>query len=80
MRRVIKRFVQHLETEKNARPATIAAYQHDLQKFHEYRAACITDYSFYGAQPTTARYLHTRSEELVSAVNRLQLYEGPMAA
>ncbi len=36
MRRVIKRFVQHLETEKNARPATIAAYQHDLQKFHEY--------------------------------------------
>jgi len=36
MRRVIKRFVQHLETEKNARPATIAAYQHDLQKFHGY--------------------------------------------
>ncbi len=36
MRRVIKRFVQHLETEKNARPATMAAYQYDLQKFHEY--------------------------------------------
>ncbi|MFQ5542280.1 MAG: tyrosine-type recombinase/integrase, partial [Candidatus Binatia bacterium] len=29
---------------------------------------------------TTARYLHTRSEELVSAVNSLQLREDPMAA
>ncbi|MEE9569806.1 MAG: tyrosine-type recombinase/integrase [Candidatus Binatia bacterium] len=29
---------------------------------------------------TTARYLHTRSEELISAVNSLQLREGPMAA
>ena len=36
MHRVIKRFVQHLETEKNARPATIAAYQHDLHKFYGY--------------------------------------------
>ncbi len=36
MRRVIRRFLQHLETEKNASPATIAAYQHDLKKFHEY--------------------------------------------
>ena len=34
MRRVIKRFVQHLETEKNSKPTTIAAYQHDLYKFH----------------------------------------------
>jgi integrase/recombinase XerD len=29
---------------------------------------------------TTARYLHTRSEELVSAVNGLQFREGSMAA
>ncbi len=36
MRRVIKRYLQHLEVEKNASPATIAAYQHDLKKFHEY--------------------------------------------
>ncbi len=69
MRRVIKRFVQHLETEKNARPATIVAYQHDLHKFMSHKSLA-----------TTARYLHTRSEELVSAVNGLQLREGPMAA
>ncbi len=36
MRRVIIRFLQKLEVEKNASPATIAAYQHDLKKFHEY--------------------------------------------
>ncbi len=36
MHRVIKRFVLHLETEKNARPATITAYQHDLHKFYGY--------------------------------------------
>ena len=29
---------------------------------------------------TTARYLHTRSEELVSAVNGLQFCEDPIAA
>jgi len=29
---------------------------------------------------TMAQYLHTRSEELVSAVNGLQLREGPIAA
>ncbi len=29
---------------------------------------------------TTARYLHTRSEELVSAVNSLQLREDPITA
>jgi len=36
MRRVIKRFVQHLETENNVRPATIVADQHDLYKFYGY--------------------------------------------
>ncbi len=36
MRRVIIRFLQNLEVEKNASPATIKAYQHDLKKFHEY--------------------------------------------
>ncbi len=34
MRRVIIRFLQNLEVEKNASPATIKAYQHDLKKFH----------------------------------------------
>ena len=36
MRRVIIRFLQNLEVEKNASPTTIKAYQHDLKKFHEY--------------------------------------------
>ena len=36
MRRVIIRFLQNLEVEKNASPTTIAAYKHDLKKFHEY--------------------------------------------
>jgi len=36
MRQVIKRFLKHLEAEKNATPATIKSYQHDLYKFHAY--------------------------------------------
>lgn len=36
MRQVIKRFLKHLEAEKNASPATIRSYQHDLYKFQAY--------------------------------------------
>ena len=34
MRQVIRRFLNDLEAEKNASPATAKSYQHDLLKFH----------------------------------------------
>lgn len=34
MRQVIRRFLRHLDAEKNATPATIKSYRHDLYKFH----------------------------------------------
>jgi site-specific recombinase XerD len=36
MRQVIKRFLNHLETEKNASLTTIESYQYDLHKFDDY--------------------------------------------
>ena len=36
MRHVIRRFLNHLETEKNASLTTIQSYQFDLQKFDNY--------------------------------------------
>jgi site-specific recombinase XerD len=36
MRQVIKRFLNHLETEKNASLTTIESYRYDLHKFDDY--------------------------------------------
>jgi integrase/recombinase XerD len=36
MRQVIRRFLKHLEAEKNARETTIESYQYDLHKFYAY--------------------------------------------
>jgi integrase/recombinase XerC len=38
MRQVIRRFLKHLEAEKNASPSTIESYQYDLNKFDDYVA------------------------------------------
>ena len=38
MRQVIRRFLKHLEAEKNASPSTIDSYQYDLNKFEDYVA------------------------------------------
>ena len=38
MRQVIRRFLKHLEAEKNASPSTIDSYQYDLNKFDDYVA------------------------------------------
>ena len=36
MRHVIKRFLNHLDTEKNASFTTIESYRYDLHKFDDY--------------------------------------------
>jgi site-specific recombinase XerC len=36
MRQVIRRFLKHLEAEKNASVTTIESYQYDLHKFDAY--------------------------------------------
>jgi site-specific recombinase XerD len=36
MRQVIRRFLKHLDTEKNASVTTIESYQYDLEKFDVY--------------------------------------------
>ena len=36
MRQVIRRFLNHLETEKNASLTTIESYRYDLHKFDDY--------------------------------------------
>jgi site-specific recombinase XerD len=36
MRQVIKRFLKHLDTEKNASLSTIQSYRYDLTKFDDY--------------------------------------------
>jgi len=36
MRQVIRRFLNHLETEKNASLTTIESYWFDLNKFDDY--------------------------------------------
>ena len=36
MRQVIRRFLKHLQAEKNASPSTIESYQYDLNKFDDY--------------------------------------------
>ena len=36
MRQVIRRFLNHLETEKNASLTTIKSYRYDLHKFDDY--------------------------------------------
>ena len=36
MRQVIKRFLNHLETEKNASLTTIESYRYDLHKVDDY--------------------------------------------
>ena len=36
MRQVIRRFLKHLEAEKNASETTIESYQYDLHKFDAY--------------------------------------------
>ncbi len=36
MRQVIRRFLKHLEAEKNASGTTIESYQYDLHKFDAY--------------------------------------------
>ena len=36
MRQVIRRFLKHLEAEKNASATTIESYQYDLHKFDAY--------------------------------------------
>jgi integrase/recombinase XerC len=38
MRQVIRRFLKHLEAEKNASPSTLDSYQYDLNKFDDYVA------------------------------------------
>jgi len=40
MRQVIRRFLKHLEAEKNASPATIDSYQYDLNKFGDFVVSC----------------------------------------
>jgi site-specific recombinase XerD len=36
MRQVIRRFLKHLDAEKNASPSTIHTYRYDLNKFDDY--------------------------------------------
>ena len=36
MRQVIRRFLKHLDTEKNASLSTIQSYRYDLTKFDDY--------------------------------------------
>jgi site-specific recombinase XerD len=38
MRQVIRRFLKHLDAEKNASPSTIESYRYDLTKFDDYLA------------------------------------------
>ena len=38
MRQVIKRFLKHLDAEKNASLSTIESYRYDLSKFDDYLA------------------------------------------
>jgi len=36
MREVIRRFLRHLDAEKNASPSTIESYRYDLTRFDDY--------------------------------------------
>ena len=48
MRQVIRRFLKHLDTEKNASLSTIQSYRYDLTKFDDYLLGRLGDGSYQG--------------------------------
>jgi integrase/recombinase XerC len=50
MRRLIHRFLEHLQGERRLSPATLRAYEHDLVTFHEFLAR-----DFLGKEPQAVR-------------------------